>query len=198
MAGSLTDARANMIRRSCKTISVLYRPATLISLRLAKPATGDENNGGHSKYPRPHSPVLETALDEIGDTRQWLLDASTQCGMPRDQGYEAVKTDPEWLALWIGDHADTLASEPDGAQWDADAAGHAIRLRKICRDMHHDSKRWRGLLVAWNPSQIADTLTDLTGRPVRADRVRKTVSDRRVKQVDGKVILGEIASAMRL
>lgn len=187
--------RTQSIRQSCQTIAALWRPATLIAYRLAQPDKGD-GDGGHSKYPKPHPPVSDTDLIELQDTSQWLLDAATQLGMSRNTAYDAVHTDTEDLALWIGQRAKALASEPDGRNWTEDAVSYANNLRDICHDHKPDPRTWRARTVVWQPTIIADMLTSLTGHVVRAGQIRLLAHRGKITVTGGTVTLGDVADGL--
>lgn len=190
---TLQNILANEISGSCRTIAALWQPATLIALKLAHKTGGDEHGGGHA--PQPASPISLGEYDTLSDIKQWLTVAATCAGTNYT---DAVNNNPALNARTVAQHARTLATQSDANQWAEQAISSATLVRRICGDNPHDPTRWRGALVDWKPEWIADTLTDLTGKRILSERVRKAAFRGKIQPVNGRVVLGEVASAINL
>lgn len=187
-----THTSALAIATAAHTIRILWHDATLIAHKLANPDR-DDNTGGSHSHSTPSTPVSLGDMTVLDSIRQWLTVASTACGLPYD---EALHATPQDLADYIADNAIVLASQPDAIDWVTDAVSASTSIQSICGETTQDTTRWRGALVSWQPDQIAATLTDLTGRRVRANTISQLKHRGKIVVVNGRVILGEIAAVL--
>jgi hypothetical protein len=187
-----TQTNAAAIATAAHTIRVLWHDANLIAHKLANPHR-DDNTGGSHSHSTPSTPVSLSDMTVLDSIQQWLTVASTACGLPYDQTLNAT---PQELADYVCDNAITLASQPDAIDWATDAVSASTSIRLICDETTQDPTRWHGALVDWNPDQIAATLTDLTGRRVKANTISQLKHRGKIEIVNGRVILGEIANAL--
>lgn len=185
---------ARRIAASCQTIAVLYETAVLITDRLANP---HKDMAGHARTAGQASPIRLGDLDALAQADGWLRAALAAIGMPWEQACQAVQARPALAAATIAGHSGALASLPDGADWERDAAHWAGELERICHDTTPDQTAWRQARVPWRPSLIASLLTSITGRPVTAHRISQAAHDGRIRPADGRIALGQAADALR-
>lgn len=190
---NISVANAIAIKTATHTISVLWHDAILVTRKLANPSRDDNTGGSSHSHSTPSTPVSLGDMTVLDSIRQWLTVASTACGLPYDQALHAT---PQELAAYVCNNAMALAEQSDAMDWVTDAVSASTSIRLICGETTHDSTRWRGALVDWNPDQIAATLTDLTGRRVKANTISQLKHRGKIVIVDGRVILGEIATAL--
>lgn len=185
-------ANAIAIKTATHTIAILWHDATLITRKLANPQR-DDNSGGSHSHSTPTTPVSLGDMTVLDSIKQWLTVASTASGLPYDQ---ALNGTPQELAAYVCNNAMALAEQPDAMDWVTDAVSASTSIRLICGETTQDPTRWRGALVDWQPDQIAATLTDLTGRRVRANTISQLKHRGKIEIINGRVILGEIATAL--
>lgn len=190
-----TEADERIIRESCLAIARLWKTAELVTDHQANPA---HERGGHDTSPSSRPPLSLTGTQTLADTQGWMLEAMTAAHFGRTRAFLALEARPALCAAWLADNSRRLAAQPDAGDWARDAFTHARRIKRICGETSPDPTTWRAVLVDWRPEEIAGILTQLTGQPVHADRVRHTLLDGRVTLTRGRVSLGEVADAMRL
>ena len=187
----MTNNTATTIASACHTIESLWEPAQLIALKLAnthKDSTGDSHTAS-----TPVTPISLSKTEQLDDIASWLTIAATACGMTYAS---AINSKPERLASYTARKAGYLATLVDAAEWQRDAVQAVATIKRIC-DISQPVQKWRGIKVRWEPTQIATLLTNLTGKPVSAGRIRRAHADGRIKTSGGQVVLGEIAEIVK-
>lgn len=182
---------ATTIASACHTIEALWEPAQLIALKLANPHR-DTNSGTHSAS-APATPISLSETEQLDDIASWLTIAATACGMTYA---DAINSKPEKLAGYTAQKAEYLATLVDAAEWQRDATQSAATIKQIC-DISKPVQKWRGIKVRWEPTQIATLLTNLTGKPISASRLRRAHADGRILTEKGQVTLGDVAHIIK-
>ena len=187
----MTNNTATTIASACHTIATLWEPAQLIALKLANPHK-DNNTGAHTAS-APATPISLSETVQLDDIASWLTIAATACGMTYA---DAINAKPERLAGYTARKAEYLATLVDAAEWQRDATQSAATIKRIC-DINQPVEKWRSIRVKWEPTRIAMLLTNLTGKPVSSQRVRKAASRSMFKH-GGTALLGDVAHALSL
>ena len=187
----MENSIATTIVSACHTIEALWEPAQLIALKLANPHK--DGTGGSHTASAPATPISLSKTEQLDDIASWLAIAATACGMTYA---DAIASKPERLAGYTARKAGYLATLVDAAEWQRDATQSAATIKRIC-DISQPVQKWRGIKVRWEPTRIAMLLTNLTGKPVSASRVRQAAHDGRLKPA-GEIALGQIAGALRI
>lgn len=187
----MTNNTATTIASACHTIATLWKPAQLIALKLANPRK-DDTSGAHNAS-TPATPISLSETEQLDDIASWLTIAATACGMTYA---DAINSKPERLAGYTACKAGYLATLVDAQEWQRDAVQAAATIKRIC-DISQPVEKWREIRVHWEPTRIATLLTNLTGKPVSASRVRQAAHDGRLKPVK-EIQLGQIADVLRI